>query len=457
MSLDRRAAHRDLIALSAPIAGTQLATVVISSTDVALMGGLGVTALAAGGLAVTVFNQVRTMGVGLLTPVGNEVAVAHTLPDAGRTEDRPADFHARDAAVRGAVRAGFLVSTVAALLGIAVIVGVGLLLPLLGQDAQVASGAWPALLAFAPGLLPYFWFQCLRQYTVGMRRPRALLLITVASIALNAAVSAGLAYGLGMGVVGIALGTTVVQVATLAWFGAAVRRDAELAPLLAVDVWHADRAATIRLLRLGVPTAATYGSEAGLFSVLALLMGVIGPEALAAHTAAYQIIFLVFQVAIGLSQGGSILVSRAVAQRDPATARDVARAALTTVTAVVAVVGAVYLMVPGPVIAAFTGGADTATRDVAASLLLVGVVMQFADAAQNIGVGMLRGLADTAAAFRISVVGYWLVGLPLAVLLAFGAGLDGPGIWLGLTAGLATTAVLLHRRFARTLARLAPG
>ncbi|WP_262491148.1 hypothetical protein [Mycobacterium simiae] len=44
-------------------------------------------------------------------------------------------------------------------------------------------------------------------------------------------------------------------------------------------------------------------------------------------------------------------------------------------------------------------------------------------------------------------VGYWLVGLPAMLLLAFAVHLQGAGIWIGLSTGFAATAVLLRRRF----------
>lgn len=65
-------------------------------------------------------------------------------------------------------------------------------------------------------------------------------------------------------------------------------------------------------------------------------MGAISEEALAAHNIVYQITFIVFQVAIGLSQGASILVSRAVVHRHPQVMLSIMRPALTAV-AIVAV------------------------------------------------------------------------------------------------------------------------
>ncbi|WP_406430497.1 hypothetical protein [Streptomyces sp. NBC_00631] len=69
----------------------------------------------------------------------------------------------------------------------------------------------------------------------------------------------------------------------------------------------------------------------------------------------------------------------------------------------------------------------------------------------------MLGLDDTKGGFRVTLVRYWLVGLPAAVLLGFVADLDILGIWLGLLTGLATTATLLLRRFAQGLRRLNAG
>jgi MATE family multidrug resistance protein len=155
----------------------------------------------------------------------------------------------------------------------------------------------------------------------------------------------------------------------------------------------------------------------------------------------------VFQVAIGLSHGASILVSDAVARDEFRRAHALARLTLRHAAAIAAVVGALYLLVPDAVLRPFLTSHDPATVRLAHSLLPIAIVLQFCDAAQNIGNGLLRGLRDTRAGFRLSLVGYWIVGLPTALLLAFPAGLGAPGVWWGLTAGLAATAGLMLRRY----------
>jgi MATE family multidrug resistance protein len=442
---------RALATLAVPLALTQLAQVALTTTDTIMMGLLGTEALAAGGLALVIFNQLRTMGVGLVTAVGNQVAAADARTE---SQDTEADAGAAQAAreeVRDLVRASLLLSTLAGLAGALLMVGIGHLVVHLGQDPDVVDAAKPVLYALAPGLLPCLWFQAIRQFTVGMRRPQALLRITIASIAVNAGLNWVFIHGTWglpkLGLPGIGLATTSVYALSFLALYLSARRDPRLAPVLSLSIWKTRPATLRRLTSLGAPIAATYGSEAGFFSVVALLVGSFGTAALAAHTAVNQLVYIVFQIAVGLSHAASLGVSRELALGNTAAAQRLKSTALACAAAVMAVVAVLYAAVPGLVLAPFFEGESRTATDLATSLLLIAAVMQFFDCAQNIGVGLLRGLDDTKGGFRITLVGYWLVGLPAALLLGFATGWDTVGIWLGLLTGLATTALLLLRRF----------
>lgn len=207
--------------------------------------------------------------------------------------------------------------------------------------------------------------------------------------------------------------------------------------------------ATVRtLVGLGVPIAAICGSEAGFCSATGLMAGSFGSAALAAHTAVDQLVYIVFQVAVGLSHAASINVSRELALGRADSARRLKNTALACAAVVMAVVAVVYLALPELVLRPFFDPGAAGDREalaIAGQLLCVVAVLQFFDCAQNIGVGLLRGLDDTRSGFRITPVGYWLVGLPAAWALGYAAGLHTLGIWLGLLAGLAPTALLLRR------------
>jgi MATE family multidrug resistance protein len=448
---------RALATLAVPLALTQLAQVALTTTDTVMMGLLGTEALAAGGLALVIFNQLRTMGVGLVTAVGNQVAAAEARAETQDTQAEGADAETAREEVRDLVRASLLLSTLAGLAGAVLMVAIGHAVVFLGQDPDVVDAAKPVLYAMAPGLVPCLWFQAIRQFTVGMRRPQALLRITIASIAVNAGLNWVFIHGTWglpkLGLPGIGLATTSVYALSFLALYLSARRDPRLAPLLSLSIWKTRPATLRRLTGLGAPIAATYGSEAGFFSVVALLVGSFGTAALAAHTAVNQLVYIVFQIAVGLSHAASLGVSRELALGNTAAAQRLKSTALACAAAVMAVVAVVYVVLPGVVLAPFFEGESRASTDIATNLLLIAALLQFFDCAQNIGVGLLRGLDDTKGGFRITLVGYWLVGLPAAGLLGFATGWDTVGIWLGLLAGLATTALLLLRRFGQGVER----
>jgi MATE family multidrug resistance protein len=66
---------------------------------------------------------------------------------------------------------------------------------------------------------------------------------------------------------------------------------------------------------------------------------------------------------------------------------------------------------------------------------------------QAVSIGILRGLTDVKIPPAITFIAYWVVGLPTGYLLAFNFGLDVQGVWIGLLAGLTTSAILLTLRF----------
>ncbi|MDF2688781.1 MAG: family efflux transporter, partial [Microvirga sp.] len=87
--------------------------------------------------------------------------------------------------------------------------------------------------------------------------------------------------------------------------------------------------------------------------------------------------------------------------------------------------------------------------DLARSFLVVAAIFQLVDGAQAVGAGMLRGLQDTRVPMVYAALGYWGVGLPLGIVLAFNTPLRGIGIWIGLASGLAVVAGLMLWRWLR--------
>jgi multidrug resistance protein, MATE family len=89
----------------------------------------------------------------------------------------------------------------------------------------------------------------------------------------------------------------------------------------------------------------------------------------------------------------------------------------------------------------------------AVPLIHIAAVFQLFDGLQVVGAGALRGLGETRASLWSNLVGHFGIGVPLAMVLAFVAGLGAPGLWWGLTAGLTTVGVINLWMFLRLSAR----
>jgi MATE family multidrug resistance protein len=116
----------------------------------------------------------------------------------------------------------------------------------------------------------------------------------------------------------------------------------------------------------------------------------------------------------------------------------------------------VFLLLPGP-LARLLVEHDEALA-VAVALIPIAGVFQIGDGLQVVAIGCLRGLGDVRSPVIATVIGFWLLGLPLGAYLAFGRNAGPAGLWWGLVTGLFLVAfallVILRLRVGERRARL---
>ena len=92
---------------------------------------------------------------------------------------------------------------------------------------------------------------------------------------------------------------------------------------------------------------------------------------------------------------------------------------------------------------------DAAIIDVTSNLLLIAAVFQLFDGLQVTSIGMLRGMEDVKFPTYITLIGYWVLALPLAYLLGFVFKMEVIGIWWALTFSLVFVGLILYWRFSK--------
>lgn len=84
---------------------------------------------------------------------------------------------------------------------------------------------------------------------------------------------------------------------------------------------------------------------------------------------------------------------------------------------------------------------------ISSSLLIIAAFFQLWDGTQVVALGALRGLQDTKWPTIITLIAYWVIGLPLSYFFAFKLNTGVQGVWWGLSSGLFFASVALFIRF----------
>jgi MATE family multidrug resistance protein len=423
-----------LLALAGPIIVSQLGGIAMTTTDTIMVAGLGPGALAAAGIGTAIHVVALMFALGTLMGLGPLVSQAFGAGN--RVECR-----------RLLVQGLWLGALLSVPLTLASLYG-GHIARLLRQDPQVAELAGGFLAALAPGILPTLLFAAIRQYLDSMSLPRVAMIITFVGVAVNVVGNVALIHGVPgvvppLGVVGSGISTSVVRWTMLLVLGTWLLARSDLSPVGAVAL-RASAARMKRILAVGVPIGAQMTAEVGIFAFAAVMMGWLGPVQLAAHQVTINMASATFMVAVGASLAGSIRVGQHVGARNP---RAVHRAALGTYLVCVLFMGAcalAFLALPRFLIGLYTD--DPGILRYGTALLFLAALFQLFDGAQVAGLQVLRGAADTRVPMLITILGYWVVGLPVAYWLGFHTPLAHVGIWAGLSVSLAVVALLLAWR-----------
>jgi len=445
-AVERSGAWRDelraTLALAWPLILANLTQQAIQATDVLLMGRLGATQLAAATLALNMTFTFNLLMLGLVIASSPMMATA-----LGQRFNAVRD-------VRRTFRAGLWLIAMLLPPYWLVLWHIGALMRAFGQSAELAEQGQTFLRAYMWCTAPWLLFQLLRNFVSALERPRIVLWLSLAGIALNAILSWSLIFGrLGLpalGLVGGGVGSTLTWLIMCGALVTVIVSDRQFRRFhLFGHWWRFDRQRTAAMVKLGWPIGLTMALEMGVFALAAYFMGWIGAPAVAAHAVALQLAALTFMVPLGLGQAATVRVGLAVGRKDE---EGVTRAGWTGWVLGVAFMGAMAIVmwaIPRQLVTLFLNDvpANAMVIGLAVSFLRVAAAFQLVDGAQVIGAGMLRGLHDTRWPLVFALFGYWVVGLGIGAWLAFARDWKGVGIWIGLASGLAAVAALMLARW----------
>lgn len=427
--------------LAVPVVIARAGLLLMLAVDTAMLGHYATEELAGFAAANAVQIVMVLVAVGLLQ--GTAILTAQA---AGAGDRRACGAYFRASLVVGLI--------VGVALGLLCLAG-GWMLGLLGQTPDVVARGQRVFLMFAwsyPGL--GLWMAC-AFFLEGLSRPLPGMIASLSGVAANALLDWLFVFGgLGLpplGAEGAAIATSVVR--HLMLFGLA-------GYLLALKDRHAfglfernaETAGAVRkLFRIGLPLALSRALEAGAFSALTLIAGMLGAVALAGYQITLNFISLIFMAAVGTSAATMIRVGNAVGRRDALEASRAGWAGVAIIAAAMGVTAIVCLIVPDAVAALYSD--EAGVRALSASLIFIAAFFLVSDGAQMVLQGALRGLGDIWVTSIIQFLSWWAVSVPLGYGLAHAAGLGPSGLIWAIFAGAVVSSTTLAIRFRALTAR----
>lgn len=435
-AVQRRPTHtdfRELLALASPIVLIQVGLMLMGTVDTLMVGRVSPVALAAVALGNLYFIGWSIFGLGTL------FALDPILSQALGARD--------DVAVRRGVQRGIVLALGLTIPTTLVLLTVEPVLTLVGQPADVIPYAAGYVYRSVLSVFPFFAFVVLRQSLQAHRHTWPIVVTILVANILNAVLNYAWIFGTfgfpALGVFGSAWATLVSRwVMTLMLLALGWRYLHPYLTRLATRVFSPEP--LLRILAIGVPIGGQMMLEWGAFATIALLMGWLGVNEVAAHQIGLNLASLTFMVPVGISSAAAVIVGHAVGRSDPDAVRRAAAAALVVGVGFMSLTAVALIAFPRFLAGLYTDSADVLR--IAVLLLPIAGVFQVFDGAQVVALGALRGLGDTRMPMLVAMVGFWGLGIPASLWLGFGAGLGAEGLWWGFVVGLGIVAAFLLLR-----------
>lgn len=438
---------RALLWIGIPMAAAQLAQFFVFTIDILMIGRISPEDLAAAAIGTVIYFALWMIGSGPVMAVSPLVSQA-----LGANQNDTKD-------ARRSVRMTLWIVFMMTPFIIGLLTFTEPLALALGQDPEVSKKAGVYVLALGPGLAFAMATMALRNFLAALEKTKVPFVLVMTVTAMNALLNYIFIFGhFGaprLELLGAGIASSLSYVFGFFLFVLYIRLDKRANSFqIFKNFWKPDWARFKEVIILGAPISVTTWFEGMLFNAAVLIMGVIGVMEQAAYQIALNVAALAFMLPWGMSMAGAVRIGLAKgADNKPATRR----AASTTLVA--SVIAIMILAIPvgffPEITASLYLNLEKAENAEVIALVIgflpIATAFMFFDALQVAANQLLRGLKDVNWPMVFTGISYWLIGFPVAFILALKTNIGANGVWYGLMAGLISASMLLGTRLFKQL------
>lgn len=422
--------------LAIPVMIGHLGHVMVGLADNIMVGRLGAAPLAAVSLGNSFVFIAFSLGIGFSLAITPLIAEADGEGDIEKG--------------RNIFQHGLILCTVLGLSMFVMLLFATPLMKYMDQPPEVVELAIPYLGIVAFSMIPLMIFQAFKQFTDGLSQTKygmhATLIANVVNVVLNFALIYGLWIFPRLELVGAAYGTLISRFAMMFFIILIMNSKDKFKPYFnRLRFKEIKKNMLSKIMNLGFPTAMQMLFEVGIFTATVWLAGTLGTIDQAANQIALNLSSMTFMIAVGLGVAATIRVGNQKGLQKYHDLRRISFSIFLQVFMIEFIFAIAFFALKDILPLAYIDDVDVVKT--AASLLLIAGLFQLSDGFQVVVLGALRGLQDVKMPTYITFFAYWIVGLPISYLLGKTYGWGSQGLWIGLLAGLTTSALLLFLRF----------
>ena len=446
MITDFKEHFRKNLSLAYPIMLSHLGQMTVQVADNMMVGHLGKEPLAGSSFANSIFVIFLVMGIGMSYAITPMTAQADGKKNIKKLTE--------------ILKHGFLVNFIYGTLLTIALLSTTDLLWYFNQPEIVVELAIPYLGIISLSLIPFMAYQAFRQFAEGLGYTKQSMYITIVGNIVNIILNYILIFGkLGvepMGLYGAGLATMISRVLMAIMMISFVYFNHRFAIYWEnFKIGFFSTKLIKEILKLGFPMSFQFIFEVSTFSLAAIMIGWLGTGPLAAHQIAINMASISYMIALGISSAATIRVGNQLGQKDYKTLRNAALTCYVMAIMFMSMTAVFFILARNSLPLLYINDPEVIAQ--AAILLIIAGLFQLSDGIQVIGLGALRGMSDVKIPTLITLISYWLIGLPLGYVFGFPMGMGALGVWYGLLAGLSIAAVLLFIRFNNLTRKLIHG
>jgi len=426
---------KNTIYLAWPLVITQVGYIITGMVDTVFLGKIGAAEQAACILSNNLYILLLVFGIG----------VSYATTPLVTTANQNMDLLKKASLFKNSI---FLNVSVSIICFIVLFLSSGLL-KYMHQPEDVIKLAVPFFNVLIFSMIPISLFFTCKQYCEGLSNTRMALFISIIGNVINIVLNYLLIYGKfgfpELGYIGSAWASFISRVFMGFSFLYLIFKSPVTKEISAVyNKVKINKKELFHLAKIGLNAGLQLTFEVAAFVIAGLMAGTFGKEQIDAHGIALSIAAFTYMFASGISSASSIRVGIYKAQDNWL---EIKQAAFSSIKLVMLIMGGfaiLFLMINNFLPKVFSS--DLQIVNLASKLLIIAALFQLFDGIQVTIVGILRGLEDFKIPTLISLVGYWIIALPLAYWLAFILKLETVGVWIGLLVSLIFAAVVLFWR-----------